>query len=95
MRFFTFARNGVNGLAVHNADGLRGLLESEAGPGPLESLLARPVAELSGAVSRLRAAADPDAVEMLIPFVPRKIICVDLNYMNHASESCMKAPDYS
>ena len=42
MRFLTFAKNGVIGLAVHSADGWHGLLESEAGyPGPLESLLAR------------------------------------------------------
>ena len=97
MRFLTFAKNGVIGLAAHSADGWHGLLESEAGyPGPLESLLARSAAELSGVVRRLRAGAavDPDAVETLIPFVPRKIICVGLNYMDHASESSMKAPDY-
>jgi 2-keto-4-pentenoate hydratase/2-oxohepta-3-ene-1,7-dioic acid hydratase in catechol pathway len=36
---------------------------------------------------------DPDAVDVLPPCTPSKIVCVGLNYANHAAESGMEIPD--
>lgn len=97
MHFLTFAKGSSTGLAVQTAAGFRGLLATDAGfPGPLEHLLALPGAEREAAAGRLGAGAaiDLEAVDILIPFAPGKIICVGLNYLDHASESSMKAPDY-
>jgi acylpyruvate hydrolase len=97
--FFAFRNNGKTGLAA-SQDGrnYRGLSEGDAGYwGSLDSLIRQTPAEQKAAASALLAgkAIDTSAVEALQPLQsPGKIICVGLNYHDHASESGFKAPDY-
>jgi 2-keto-4-pentenoate hydratase/2-oxohepta-3-ene-1,7-dioic acid hydratase in catechol pathway len=98
VRFLTFQANGRRGLAA-SKDGVdfRGLMEGDAGyPGSLDSLVRRPSAERDAAVRALLAGrpVDLSAVEVLQPLAPGKIICVGLNYRDHAGESGMQVPDY-
>jgi acylpyruvate hydrolase len=88
------------GLAAADAGGTyRGLLAGHPSyPGTLESLFAQGDAALRAAAETLiRAgeAIDLGVVTLEQPLAARgKIICVGLNYADHASEASMKAPDY-
>jgi acylpyruvate hydrolase len=96
MRFMAFAQHGRRGLAVATADkSYKGLFEDDAGyPGPLERIIAQ--GGLAGAARTLAGGVnvDPNAVDCLPPLAPGKIICVGLNYLDHAAESEMKVPDF-
>ena len=95
MRFVAYLRNGVAALAALKGDRLFGL--ESAGPTDLTALLAGGDAALKQASDALLAGVELDAgtIEYLPPFpFPEKIICVGLNYRDHAAESGFKAPDY-
>jgi 2-keto-4-pentenoate hydratase/2-oxohepta-3-ene-1,7-dioic acid hydratase in catechol pathway len=99
VRFLTFQANGRKGLAAsHDGADFRGLMQGDAGyPGPLDSLIRLTSAERDAAAARLRAGhpVDLSAVEVLQPLeAAGKIICVGLNYRDHAGESGMQVPDY-
>ena len=99
MRFLTFLANGRKGLAA-SRDGanFRGLVQGDAGyPGSLDTLIKRTSAEREAATQALLAGrpVELSAVEVLQPLeAPGKIICVGLNYRDHAGESGMQVPDY-
>ncbi len=99
MRFLTFRANGRNGLAA-SRDGadFRGLMQGDAGyPGSLDSLIKGSARDVAAAAEKLRCGrpVDPSSVEVLQPLQsPGKIICVGLNYRDHAGESGMQVPDY-
>ncbi|MGZ5989656.1 MAG: fumarylacetoacetate hydrolase family protein [Rhizomicrobium sp.] len=99
MRFLTFRTNGRNGLAA-SSDGadFRGLMQGDAGyPGSLDSLIQGSTRDIVAAAEKLRSGqlVDPLSVEVLQPLhSPGKIICVGLNYRDHAGESGMQVPDY-
>jgi acylpyruvate hydrolase len=98
MRFASFAKNGVHGLAVRKTAGdWAGLLAGEPGfPGSLETLLTTGNG-LNDAASVLARAKPVDLDRVtLLPLLsnPGKIICVGLNYADHSAESGFKQPDY-
>lgn len=98
MKFASFAKDGVTGLAIETAEGFRGLLSDEPDfPGDLLSL----IREGDGALARAAAilatgeAVDMGAVTYLPPISdPEKIVCVGLNYSDHSAESGFAQPDF-
>jgi len=99
VHFLTYRSNGKIGLAASN-DGkiFRGLTEGAANyPGSLDQLIHQTPAQQKAAAEVLLAgeAVDVARVEVLQPLrSPGKIICVGLNYRDHASESGHKPPEY-
>jgi 2-keto-4-pentenoate hydratase/2-oxohepta-3-ene-1,7-dioic acid hydratase in catechol pathway len=99
MRFLAFEKAGRAGLAVAGKDGsFTGLQEGDSGfPGTLDQLLAKGGDALKQAADALAAgdAIDPDQVNVRPPLArPPKIICLGLNYMDHAKEAGLEVPDY-
>jgi 2-keto-4-pentenoate hydratase/2-oxohepta-3-ene-1,7-dioic acid hydratase in catechol pathway len=77
---------------------VRGWREGDAGyPGSLESLIANGPQAMRQAARGLAAGAefDPRTIEFLPPIpLPGKIICVGLNYREHAAESGVAPPQF-
>jgi acylpyruvate hydrolase len=100
LRFATYRLASRHGLAVADKAGTyRGLLTEHASyPGTLESLVAKGEVALRAAAEtlvRTGEAVDLGVVKLEQPLAAHgKIICVGLNYADHASEASMKAPDY-
>ena len=99
MRFWAFERGGCPGLAVTVANGdCRGLLDGQDEyPGTLDKVLAGGPGALKAAATALQNGEliDIGSVTLLPPLPARgKIICVGLNYLDHAAESSMKVPEY-
>ncbi|WP_434106158.1 fumarylacetoacetate hydrolase family protein [Paraburkholderia caffeinilytica] len=99
MRFFEFIRDGKLGLAIGQADSeLIGLCVGDAGyPGSLASLIEAGPEALAAAARTLRNGV-PVALDkvLLLPPVrePGKIICLGLNYADHAKEGGFDIPAY-
>ena len=97
MRFLSYEVNGVVGLAASEGDGeYRGMLETDARfPGTLDDIVRKGALSEAAAVLKGGAAVDPRSVSYLPPLSKAgKILCVGLNYAEHAAESAMKAPDF-
>jgi acylpyruvate hydrolase len=100
LRFATYRLGSRRGLAAADETGsYRGLLADHMSyPGTLESLIAKGEAALRAAAKTLirgGQAVDLGAVKLEQPLAARgKIICVGLNYADHAAEASMKLPDY-
>lgn len=99
MHFLTFRRSGRVGIAAsQDGQAFHGLLEGDPRyPGSLDQLIRRNVVERDAAARALLSGEPVDlaAVEVLQPLAsPGKIICVGLNYRDHAGESGMKVPNY-
>jgi acylpyruvate hydrolase len=99
MRFAVFSRGEQEGLAAAGPHGgFRGLLSKDAGyPGSLGVLISKGRSALDAAAATLGKgpAIDLDQVTLLPPLpAPGKIICVGLNYIDHALESGFTVPDY-
>ena len=97
MRFLSYEIDGTGGLAAEMEDGeYRGLLSSSADfPGSLDDIVRS--GDFSGAAARLKAGSpvDPATVTCRPPLTRAgKILCVGLNYADHAAESAMEAPDF-
>ena len=97
MRFLSYRLDGQSGIALATPDGrLRGLSAADARcPGPLDSLVEGGTAALREAATRLGQAPglDPARITWLPPLVrPRKILCIGLNYLEHAKEGGRDAP---
>jgi 2-keto-4-pentenoate hydratase/2-oxohepta-3-ene-1,7-dioic acid hydratase in catechol pathway len=92
-----YERKGRNGIAVWAGKELHGLEEGSQGyPGDLDSLLARG-ASLMGLGATLASAPHLDMAELVLlpPLLrPSKILCVGLNYRDHAAETGFKLPDW-
>ena len=98
MRFASFVKNGVHGLAVRTTAGdWAGMLAGESGfPGSLETLLTsgNSLADAAAVLARSKP-VDLDRVTLLpVLSNPGKVICVGLNYADHSAESGFKQPDY-
>lgn len=97
MRLMSYRLHGAGGLAVDADSGFVGLTSGDEGyPGDLLSLLRAGPEMLSEAGEMLRAKGRPvdiAAVEMLPPLLPGKILCVGLNYADHAAEANMTVPE--
>jgi acylpyruvate hydrolase len=99
MHFLAFRDGGEVGLAA-STDGksYRGLRESDGKyPGSLDGLIRQTPAQREAAARVLLGGnpVDPAAVDVLRPLQsPGKVICVGLNYRDHASEAGFAAPEY-
>ena len=99
MKLMAYRQDGRQGLAVEAANGsFHGALAGDdAYRGDLLSLLRSGGTALRDAARALAGAPeiDVDHVEFLPPIAnPGKIICVGLNYRDHASESGIEPPSY-
>ena len=99
MHYLTFRTAGKVGLAA-SRDGklFNGLIEGHSRyPGSLDHLIRQtPAARESAAEALLSGEpVDISGVELLQPLLsPGKVICVGLNYREHANEAGHKPPDY-
>lgn len=99
MKFVGFADARGRGLAVEARDGsLRGLTEGDARfPGSLHALIAAQGDALARAGDVLAKGPEIDrgGISLLPPIPnPGKIICVGLNYREHAAESNVSPPAF-
>ncbi|MDB6060598.1 MAG: hypothetical protein JWM78_701 [Verrucomicrobiaceae bacterium] len=99
MRFQAFKSDGRIGLGILNSAGeLRGeLAGSPAYPGDLLELLGKGGDALSKAGAALANGQvfDTSRIEVLPPVsAPPKIICIGLNYIDHAHEGGFQRPEY-
>ena len=97
MKFMSYRTTAGAGLAVDRDDGFVGLVEGRPGyPGTLLSLLQAGGDRLTRAGAALRdqgEAVDLASITALPPLLPGKILCVGLNYADHAAESNMAVPE--
>lgn len=97
MKFLSYRIDAGVGIALETAGGYRGLTGSAAHfPGTLGDLLRAGEAELRNAAAilgRHGVPVDPSAVELLPPVDPGKILCIGLNYADHAAEAGLQVPD--
>ena len=96
MRFISYKRDGKAGLAALQGDRLFSNIDDRS-PGDLTALLVAGEDALKTAYRQMLAGQEIDAagIEYLPPFAaPEKIICVGLNYRDHAAESGFQAPAY-
>jgi len=98
MRFVAFVRHGIPGLGLlAGAHEIRGLLATDEGyPGNLADIVGeRDALEAAAALLSDAPAVDPAEIRYTPPLVrPGKIICVGLNYRDHAAESGFEAPQF-
>lgn len=96
-RFFHIRDRDRTGLAIEDGAAYRALFAGDPGyPGDLAALIAEG-ADLMAVAASLAAALtiDIDTVESLPPLPqPGKIICVGLNYVDHAAEGDFEIPSY-
>jgi len=97
MRFMSYEQDGVAGLAVADGDGdFHGLLSSSADfPGSLDEIIR--AGKLEDAAKTLSSGdrIDTGSVSYQVPLAhPGKVLCIGLNYADHAAESKMEAPDF-
>ena len=97
MRFASVRRDGRVGLAIQNDGGKVLYEDGPAFPGHLDDLIGKGTAALSSAfaaVDQAPAVAE-SSLEFLPPLArPPKIICLGLNYLDHAAEGGFEAPTY-
>ena len=88
MRFVSWQKNGTRGLAARRGSELVNL----EGPDLMSVLRAgRPGLERAAALARTGKALDPAGLEYLPPLTnPPKIVCVGMNYQDHADENKLK-----
>lgn len=98
MRFLSFRKDGVPGLAVEQSGAYFGATANEAlYPGSLADLIARGGASLQEAHALLSHghAIDPQAIEFLPPLqAPPQILCLGLNYADHSREFGFEPPTF-
>jgi len=98
MKFVVYRRRGVVELGALKGETLFGVRAGAQQTAPdLQALIASGDVYLKAEYQRLLAGEeiDPAEVEYLPPFPrPEKIICVGLNYKDHAAESGFQAPAY-
>lgn len=98
MKFFNYKSGIFQGIGIKSQDGLlRGLNEKDANfPGTLESLIVKGK-DLNSIYALLEKAPQlrEDKIQFL-PLVekPSKIVCIGLNYADHAKEAGQPIPDY-
>ena len=98
MRFTSFEKNGLAGLAIQVGNEWRGMTAAQPGfPGLLQTLIEAGGTALADASKALAQAPALDlAATTLLPPLsnPEKIVCIGLNYRYHSAESGFKQPDY-
>ena len=100
MRFVRYRASGEGeGIAVHASGGYLGLDVTDARfPGTLGELVTGPVDALARAAEVLLAHGrplTPDTTSFLPPVgAPGKILCIGLNYRDHAAETELPVPEF-
>lgn len=97
MRFVAFEENGSQGLAIQNEGGeLRGVTASNPSwPGTLDDLIRRGTISQAAEILSKADPIDTDSSVVSLPFKRAdKLLCVGLNYADHAKESKMEAPSF-
>lgn len=98
MRLAQINSNGRLGIGIEVNGSLHGLMEDQAGyPGSLDAILAAGEDAFRNVQRILQdAVAVPlKGLSFLPPLrSPRKIVCLGLNYVDHAAEGGMETPDY-
>lgn len=97
MRFFSYRIDGVDGLAVQTGENaFRGLLGSSPHyPGSLDDIVRSGAYAAAAGTLSSGETVDPERVALLPPVSGSgKILCVGLNYRDHAAESAMALPDF-
>lgn len=96
MRFLAFTRDGVAGLAVRTDSGLAGLMAEDASyPGSLDDLIRTGKLASAGKVLAAGDAIDEGSITPALPFRRAgKVLCVGLNYADHAAETNHAPPPY-
>jgi 2-keto-4-pentenoate hydratase/2-oxohepta-3-ene-1,7-dioic acid hydratase in catechol pathway len=99
MHFVAFRTGGKTGLAAsRDGKAYHGLLDGDPRyPGTLDDLIRQTQAALETSAEALLSGQPVDVgnVELLQPLrSPGKVICVGLNYRDHASEAGHKPPEY-
>jgi acylpyruvate hydrolase len=95
MRIARVTRNGKLGLAAKTGNRVNAIFE--AGSADVDALLAAGGSALADAAAKAAAgeAVDEAALTFLPPIVrPSKIICLGLNYRDHAEESGLGIPEF-
>jgi acylpyruvate hydrolase len=97
MKFYSFRVDGTDGIAAQDAGEPRGLKSTAPGyPGSLISLLGRGGEALKIAGRALLDRGEPvdlSKVTLLPPLLPSKILCIGLNYADHAAEAKLPMPE--
>lgn len=98
MRFMRFEQGGRTGIAVDAGDGWRARFVDEGNvPADIGAIAASDAGLRNAMIEHLRSgvALDADAVTSLPPSAhPGKIICLGLNYRDHAREFDSPPPSY-
>lgn len=97
MRFVCFEEDGVRGLGLETPDGrLLGLTEDmKEYPGDLDALLRADTLQDAAAILSHGRELDPSLVSHDLPFRKAgKILCVGLNYLDHAVETKLDVPEF-
>lgn len=96
MRFASYQQQGKQGLALAVGAAWHGLTEADLRfPGSLQALIEADALASAAAVLRAAPLVDLAAVRLLPPLSnPGKIVCVGLNYVDHAAESGFAPPEY-
>src|SRR3954454_17804466 len=99
VRFMSYKKDSVVGLAAWSGDGWYGLAYGSVdGVSTLEQLLAAcgsALAEASRILLERGQRLDEQRIQFLPPLGnPAKIICVGLNYADHSAESGFETPSY-
>ncbi len=98
MHLYSFQTPTSRGLAVFDNGAYLALTSDDAEfPGDLTQLVGGGVERVLEAGETLRRSGRPidlSEVTLLPPVEPRKIICVGLNYADHAAEANFPTPDY-
>jgi 2-keto-4-pentenoate hydratase/2-oxohepta-3-ene-1,7-dioic acid hydratase in catechol pathway len=97
MRLARVSKGGVEGLAVAGKGGARAVFGNSA-LSDLDALVAaggKALADAAASVAASGEAIDPETATFLAPFLrPSKIICLGLNYADHAAEGGFDAPSF-
>jgi 2-keto-4-pentenoate hydratase/2-oxohepta-3-ene-1,7-dioic acid hydratase in catechol pathway len=96
VRFVALSQDGRSGLAIETTDGLRGFLADDPlYPGSLMTLLAEDRLEGGGERLAHGRAFAPGSFTYAVPVrSPSKILCIGLNYREHAAEASFEPPTY-
>ena len=97
MRFLAFEKDGKPGLAVETTDGrLHGVTsDHHRWPGDLDDLVRSDKFVDAGQLLQGEGEIDLESITLALPFKRAgKLLCVGLNYADHAKESDMELPPF-
>lgn len=98
MKFLSYIKDGAHGIALSIDEQVLGLSSDDPNyPGSLDDLIGGPPTTLADAAQTLIGRGEPlDLADLTLlpPCTPGKIICVGLNYADHAAEANLQVPEH-